>query len=177
MWWRSPERAADSGLRSAYRPPASGGGHPPAAGGSEGRAASGASSSGRPVGGSESVDRVCVPARALQRPVRRSATPPANPIFRGGRNRASGAPTAWLSPRSWRQEPPPGRGRAPVARWGAPSPVRRPARRSLVPLGAAVGLADGGGCSAVNAAMVVRGDRARPRACAISPFVTLTYHH
>ena len=51
MWWRPPERAADSGLRAACRPSASEGGSPPAAGGSEGRDASGAASSGRPVAG------------------------------------------------------------------------------------------------------------------------------
>ena len=50
-----------------------------------------------------------------------------------------------------------------------PSPRRRPARRSLVPLDAAAGFADGGGCAAASAAVVVRGDRARPRASAISP--------
>ena len=50
-----------------------------------------------------------------------------------------------------------------------PSPRRRPARRSLVPLDAAAGFADGGGCAAASAAVVVRGDRAPPRARAISP--------
>ena len=51
MWWRPPERAADSGLRAAYRLPAPEGGSPPAAGGPKGGDASGAASSGRPVAG------------------------------------------------------------------------------------------------------------------------------
>ena len=56
-----------------------------------------------------------------------------------------------------------------------PSPRRRPARCSVAPLGAAAGFADGGGCPAASAAVVVWGSRAPARACYI-PFITLTYH-
>ena len=60
-------------------------------------------------------------------------------------------------------------------RAGVFSPRRRPARCSVAPLGAAAGFADGGGCPAASAAVVVWGSRAPARACYI-PFITLTYH-
>ena len=70
-----------------------------------------------PWPGGASVARGC--GSTLPRhPDRCLATPPANPTPREGRwgPHAPAAPAAWISPRPGRQEPPPRRGRAPVAR-------------------------------------------------------------
>ena len=88
-----------------------------------------------PWPGGASVARGC--GSTLPRhPDRCSATPPANPTPREERRwpHASAAPAAWISPRPGRQEPPPRRGRAPVARLSvlsqaAPRSVQRGAAR------------------------------------------------